>query len=406
MSPPHEKDLKPSLAFEQENRQTDLDDFTKDELETLTTVKKKTEISTEELNTVKAQLDQAHPEEARREEVSAEEEIAAVKAQLGQAVEAHPEEVKPKPKKPRAKRLSAAKRKVIEAAVEERDDESKKPSAYVHPCIWKFPHRDLGKDETGKRVSAWEAGDDRLRLSIQADQITGHGVPYGTVTRLLLALSMRSALIYKDRELDLKRCQKAFLEELGCHNNGQYIRALKEQMRRLFFSTMTIELSTTPERKAYERINLFSSGEGGADYWKGIEGAKWPDSLVMSENFYQAAQETPVPIRLEVVQALGKSPLAVDTYLWLSYRMYRLRRSGKPFAKIPWGELQREFGAGYANTPQGKSEFKKKFKGAIKKVLVLYSQAANHVRAEAKHLHLTPAPIALNLRRPKASTRD
>ena len=383
MSPPHEKDLKPSLMLEQANRQTNLDDFTQDEIETLTTAKSKPKRT-------------PRKRRAKKTEVSAEE-LNRVKAQLDQAVEAHPEEVKPKKK--RTKRPSAAKRRVIEAAVNERDDdESRKPSAYVHPSMIKFPHRDLGKEKDGKRIAVWEAGDERLRLSVQADLIRGFGVPYGTVTRLILALAMRSAIVFKDRELNLGRCQKAFLEELGCHNNGQYIKSLKEQMRRLFFSTMTIELSSTPERKAYERINIFSSGEGGTEYWKGVDGAKWPESLIMSDNFYQAARETPVPIRLEIIQALGKSPLAVDIYIWLSYRMFRLRKSGKPFAKIRWLDLQKELGTGYPKTPQGKRDFKKKFIKALKAVEALYYQAQGHISSETNHLKLTPAPLATHLR--------
>ena len=381
MSPPHEKDLKPSLMLEQANRQTNLDDFTQDKIETLTTAK------------LLSATKRRHPK-AKKEEVSAEE-LVAVKAQLGdKAVEAHhPEGAQQQPKK-KPKRISATKRKVIEAAVNERDE--RKPTGYIHPCIWKFPHRDPGKEADGRRVTIWDVGDDRLKLRIQADP--DYGIPYGVTARLILALAMRSAIILKDRELNLGKCQKAFLEELGQGNDGRRIRMLKEQMRRLFFSIMTIE-QNVEKMRTYDRVLLFEYGSGELDYWQGKEGAKWPSTLIMSEKFFQAAQETPVPIQLQCIQALGKSPLAVDVYLWLSYRMYRLRRSGRPFVKIPWTELQREFGAGYPETPQGKRNFKKKFCGALKAVIVVYSQAQGHVHTDdSNYLRLTPAPVATHLK--------
>ena len=375
MSPTRENDLTTSLVPEQENRQTDLDDFT---------LSKRT-------------LKKRRPK-AKKEEVSADE-LAAVKAQLGQAVEAHLEEVKPKPQKPRVKRPSATKRRVIEAAVEACDDEPKKPSAYVHPCFWKLPHRDPGKNADGTRVSYWNSGDDLLKLTVQADQGTGYGIPYGAVTRLILAMAMRSAVIYKERELNLGRCQRVFLEELGMHNGGRQIRSLKEQMRRLFFSLLTIE---TPQAKTdtitYGRLLIFEQGTGEVDYWKGEDGAKWPESLIMSESFYSAAREKPIPIRLETIQALAKSPLAVDLYLWLSYRMFRLRKSRKTFVKITWEGLQKEFGVGYPETPRGKRDFKTKVLKTLKTIEVVYTQIQGHVHPERGYLKLTPAPIAHNLR--------
>ncbi len=329
------------------------------------------------------------------------EEFAALRRQLGAAAQAHPEDIETA--KNYAKKASkgpvATKRRLIQAAVDVREEKTTKPTAYVHPCFWLLPHKDPGFDEYGKHVTIWDVGDARLKLRIQADP--DYGLPYGFQPRVIMAVVLKSAIQTGSREIDLGRHQKSFLEDAGIHNNGRQIRVFKNQMSRLFFSIMTIVQtykSDNKDRASYHRINIFDHSDAELDYWQGKEGAKWPEKLVMSEQFYEAARKTPVPIALNIIQSLSKSPLAVDLYMWLSYRMYRLSWSKNPVTKIPWTELQKEFGAGYPNTSQGLRNFKKKFTQALKSVEVLYHQAQGHIHPERDYLKLTPARIAKPLK--------
>jgi hypothetical protein len=70
---------------------------------------------------------------------------------------------------------------------------------------------------------------------------------------------------------------------------------------------------------------------------------------------------------MRALSALKKSPLALDIYLWLTYRMFYLR---KP-TTIPWGVLAGQFGAGYAEPRQ----FKAAFLRELKKVQLVYPDA-------------------------------
>jgi hypothetical protein len=75
---------------------------------------------------------------------------------------------------------------------------------------------------------------------------------------------------------------------------------------------------------------------------------------------------------MAALRALRKSPLAVDIYLWLTFKN---SYSTKP-TLIPWESLQIQFGAGYPLTPQGKLNFKHKFKEALAKVAEVYPEAS------------------------------
>ena len=71
---------------------------------------------------------------------------------------------------------------------------------------------------------------------------------------------------------------------------------------------------------------------------------------------------------MRALKALKRSPMALDIYCWLTYRMSYLKRP----TQIPWGALQAQFGADYADTPQGRQGFKRGFFRALRSVLTVY----------------------------------
>ena len=45
-----------------------------------------------------------------------------------------------------------------------------------------------------------------------------------------------------------------------------------------------------------------------------------------TEKFFQEIIEHPVPLDLNILKSLKRSPLGLDMYLWLTYRMFNLTR--------------------------------------------------------------------------------
>ena len=82
-------------------------------------------------------------------------------------------------------------------------------------------------------------------------------------------------------------------------------------------------------------------------------------------------ESRPVPIDLRALHALKRSPMALDIYSWLTYRMSYLKKQ----TEIPWEAFQTQFGAGSPETTQGQRDFKKNFLKHLRSVLVVYPEA-------------------------------
>ncbi|WP_260434127.1 replication protein RepA [Burkholderia stagnalis] len=108
--------------------------------------------------------------------------------------------------------------------------------------------------------------------------------------------------------------------------------------------------------------------------------------MTLSEAFYRECMDYAVPFDLRVLHAL-RAPLAIDLYLWLTWRMFILRGRVRI---IPWEALRMQFGAGYALTPQGMAHFRAEFNRCLKDVCMLYPAAK--VSPGRDGLSLFPSP--------------
>ena len=114
--------------------------------------------------------------------------------------------------------------------------------------------------------------------------------------------------------------------------------------------------------------------------------------MTLGADFYKAIKKAPVPLKMEALQALRKSPMAMDIYAWLVYRMFTLNvavRSGRyKEAKIPWAGLKCQFGGGYEDTPQGVRSFKANFLKQLRGVLLYYPEARSYIDESPDYLVL------------------
>ena len=61
----------------------------------------------------------------------------------------------------------------------------------------------------------------------------------------------------------------------------------------------------------------------------------------LSESFFNEIVSHPVPIDMNTLKALKRSPLGLDLYLWLTYRIFALRAP----LRLTWRLLYSQFGA-------------------------------------------------------------
>ena len=216
-----------------------------------------------------------------------------------------------------------------------------------------LPHRDPGTRE-------FERQNGNLTLTMMVPS-RGGGLPYGTLPRLVLLWLTTEAVRTRERVLEVGPSLASFMRELGLYRTGGKrgdITRLKDQTRRLFSTAISI-IYEDESRCGVEHVSLV---DGALLWWhpgrSHVEG-DFESTVTLTEKFFDEVVTRPVPIDLRAIKFLKRSPLALDVYCWLTYRMSYLKAE----TEIPWEYLQRQFGAGYPETAQGQRNFRKKLKG-------------------------------------------
>ena len=169
-------------------------------------------------------------------------------------------------------------------------------------------------------------------------------LPYGTLPRLLLAWVCTEAVRSQSRTLVLGRSLAEFMRTLGLHPSGGSQRGdrirLQNQMQRLFNASVQL---------VYERdgrsVSVGSLVADRTDFWwdprRPEDPVLWDSTIELGEKFFNEIIACPVPLDVNVLKAIKRSPLGLDLYLWLTYRLFGL---GEPLS-LTWRQLYRQFGS-------------------------------------------------------------
>ena len=248
-----------------------------------------------------------------------------------------------------------------------------------------LPHKQVAGNEFERRNGNYS-------LSIMAP--SSIGLPYGTIPRLLLAWLTTEAVKTKSRELELGDSLSGFMAELDMMPTGGRwgsITRLKDQSRRLFASSITAVYENGP---GFAVINQAVADR--AQFWwnnKHPEQAGlWKSTVTLSENFFNEVIDRPVPIDMRAIRALKKSPLALDIYSWLTYRMSYLKSP----TVIPWAGVAMMLGSSYAEL----RDFKKSFLNELRKVLLVYPNANVEVLPDGLRIKPSLTHIPINRSKP------
>jgi len=227
-----------------------------------------------------------------------------------------------------------------------------------------MPHRDTGENYHVRRN-----GDYRLIMGAKDPDI---GLPFGSVPRLILSWLATEAIRTRERELVLGDTMSVFMRELGLVPTGGRwgtITQLKDQSKRLFNANITCSYTNKDQDTSAD----FTLTDYKSLWWHNNpdQAGLFQSKVILTERFYNEIIENPVPVDTRALKALKFSPMALDIYCWLTYRMSYLKQ---PTA-ITWPQLQAQFGAGYADNENGIKNFQRSFTQQLKKVLVVYPEA-------------------------------
>jgi hypothetical protein len=169
---------------------------------------------------------------------------------------------------------------------------------------------------------------------------------------------------------------------------------LKEQMRRLFKSSISFQWTATDGNAVGEGwldMKVAPKGELWWDPKRPEQGTLWNSWIELGEEFFKALLDSPVPVDMRALRALKGSALALDLYVWAVWRAdYATRKGEKQF--MAWSALMRQMGCDYKGKDAVK-DFKHNAKATLKKVRKVYPLLKISDVAGGFYVHPSPPAI-------------
>ena len=228
------------------------------------------------------------------------------------------------------------------------------PKLFVQATL---PHSDPKKTHFSRKN-----GDHKLILAALNPSV---GLPYGKIPRLILAWIASEIQRTGERRIEAGSSLGEFLSKIGLSSRGGKrgdIKAAKEQLKRLAATAIYFGTETENEEQSIDFSRTMSLFDEQSFSFKKSDSTLSSGHIIVSERFFQQTIQASVPFDLRVL-IKERSPLKIDTYLWLTYRLYAVTQSGKA-ARVGWNELELQFGSEYSS----KKDFRKKFKKTLNQI--------------------------------------
>ena len=203
----------------------------------------------------------------------------------------------------------------------------------------------------------------------------GNKLPFGNLPRLLLAWLCTEAARTQSRVLVLGSSLSKFMRTLGINSTSGGARGeqtrLRNQMKRLFGCTVSLlyqdERGETAVNSVIARRTEFWWNERKPD-----QSMLWESKIELGEDLFYEIINHPVPINMNTLTALKRSPLGLDLYLWLVYRTFTLRAP----LRLTWRLLYSQFGAhpDKASDKRTVLDFRRKVLRELKKIKLAWPE--------------------------------
>jgi Plasmid encoded RepA protein len=232
----------------------------------------------------------------------------------------------------------------------------------------------------------WErqGGSVKLRVESGRDSCgTYVGLPFGSIARMILLYLQTEAVRNRSREVELGRSMNHWLGTMGIDNGGKTYRLVRQQAQRISLCKLTFYRATEDamfvSNGSFVRDAILPARDDGSQL------SLWREAVRLDEGFYESLIEHPLPLREAAIREIGSRSMAIDTYIWLAYRLHEL---AKP-TPISWAALHQQFGGGFSLIRQ----FKAKFREPLEIALAAYPEARIEITETGVTLHPSPAPV-------------
>jgi hypothetical protein len=281
-------------------------------------------------------------------------------------------------------------RDVLEAAAFYMADEDSALSfAYAGWAQCALPHRRIPVEQ------AWEVNTGQMRLLVEPGRrptgidadgpMEWAGVPFGVYPRLILLYLQTQALRTNSREVELGNSWRDWMSRIGVSWGGNTGKAVREQAEllsrcRLSFHIAGKGRTGLVNQSIVDRAIFINSPQADRQGRLSLESTK------LSEQFFEALKQHPIPMEESAIRALANNSAALDAYIWLAYRLHSLTAP----RTVTWAALKAQHGTGYRNI----HHFKPKFVGILEMATAVYPEAKIEIVDEGVILKPSKPPVA------------
>lgn len=204
-----------------------------------------------------------------------------------------------------------------------------------------LPYRDPGIE-----TRSWWRKNGNVSLDIVPAYKDGKcvGLPYGSYPRLILAYLITQAVRTKSPEIFLGKTFREFLKLLNINDGGKQYRQLQKQLER----TLSASFSWTyKNEQMWSRTNIQVSHQSQL-WWNPKlrdQQSLWESYIKLNTDFFNEITRRAVPLDFRVLRVLKNSPLGLDLYMFIAWRVFNLQKS----VHISWKSLHDQLGGQYVD---------------------------------------------------------
>lgn len=225
-------------------------------------------------------------------------------------------------------------------------------------CQTFLPYRNPGTE-----LRIWKHKQGNVSLAIQANEAinpaTGDfefiGLPYGAKARLILAHINSEAVKNQSKIIDVEASMTAFIKKIGLNTDGRTIKEVKEQLRRI--STSTLSMGYAEENRSMQvDLKIVKA----FDLWFPKDNRQrvlWSSAIQLTDDYFNSLMIHAVPLDERALASLSHNSMAMDIYAWMVQRLHRIDYNKPQF--VSWQNLKEQFGGGYGEMWKFKQVFRK-----------------------------------------------
>lgn len=203
-----------------------------------------------------------------------------------------------------------------------------------------LPYRDPGKDTIN-----WYRQNGNVTINVVPgfEGKRNIGIPYGSFPRLILAYLITQAIKTQDSIIYLGESFADFLRIVNIRKGGTTYKRLYKQLERTLSASFAW---TYRDKEEWSRTNIQISSK--SQVWWNSETANqkslWKSQVKLNTDFFNEIMRNAIPFDLRVLGIFKNSPLGLDLYMFISWRIFNLKSP----TYISWKSLQEQLGGQYA----------------------------------------------------------